>query len=246
METLTPAALAYCSVVLLFAYGLRGSTGFGGAVGMPLLALVVPLKVLVPLWTLLGISSSITIVGRERQFVDLKAVMPFAPWCLLGIAAGLYFFKTLDAAILSRALGVLIVLYALYALHGTYRKRDGTKPPALLAPLAAGTSGFVGALFGTLATVFFAIYLDTRELAKAAFRATMSAMLLTLSVVRGIGYYAVGEFTHEVWYAFAAALPMMLIGIWIGDRVHMNISELSFKRLICAILFLCGILLLIR
>ena len=46
--------IAYCVLVMLLAYGLRGSTGFGGALGMPLLALVLPIKVLVPVWTLLG------------------------------------------------------------------------------------------------------------------------------------------------------------------------------------------------
>ena len=40
--------LAYCGVVIVACYALRGSTGFGGAVAMPLLALVVPLKILVP------------------------------------------------------------------------------------------------------------------------------------------------------------------------------------------------------
>ena len=27
--------IAYCVLVMLLAYGLRGSTGFGGALGMP-------------------------------------------------------------------------------------------------------------------------------------------------------------------------------------------------------------------
>ena len=54
MTTLTPLELAYCAVVTLLAYGLRGSTGFGGALGMPLLALVLPIKILVPVWTLLA------------------------------------------------------------------------------------------------------------------------------------------------------------------------------------------------
>ena len=112
--------------------------------------------------------------------------------------------------------------------------------PRALGPLASTLSGVVGALFGTMATVFFAIYLDARALAKEAFRATISAMLLTLSVVRGIGYYAVGEFTGEVWLTFLAAVPLMLAGIYIGDRVHVNISELAFRRMVSVLLMLCG------
>ena len=241
MYSLSPLEMAYCGAVLLFAYGLRGSTGFGGALGMPFLALVIPLKLLVPVWTLLGAASSITILGRERKRVSRRDLVAFVPWCVLGIAIGLYFFKTLDARTLARGLGIMVLVYGSYSLWKTLRPASerGTVPRAL-GPLASTLSGVVGALFGTMATVFFAIYLDTRSLAKEAFRATISAMLLTLSVVRGIGYYAVGEFTGEVWLTFLAAVPLMLAGIYIGDRVHVNISELAFRRMVSVLLMLCG------
>ena len=97
-----------------------------------------------------------------------------------------------------------------------------------------------------MATVFFAMYLDARALAKEAFRATISAMLLTLSVVRGIGYYAVGEFSAEAWATFAAAFPLMLAGIYIGDRIHVGLSEAAFRRLVSDLLMLCGVPLLLK
>ena len=40
-------------------------------------------------------------------------------------------------------------------------------------------------------------YFDAIRLPKDRFRATMSAMILTLSIVRGLGYAAVGEFGRE-------------------------------------------------
>jgi uncharacterized membrane protein YfcA len=244
---LSPLELVYCTFILLLAYGLRGSTGFGGALGMPLLALVIPIKTLVPVWTLLGIASSITIVGHERRHVDMRAVVPFLPWCLLGIGLGLYVFATLDAATLARALGALVIAYAAYSLWGMMRKRAVERSQSrVVAPLASALSGVVGATFGTMATVFFVMYLDTRSLPKEAFRATMSAMLLVLSVVRGIGYFAVGEFTRESWVLFAAALPAMIIGIYIGNRIHLAISETTFRRLVIFTLFVCGIPLLLR
>jgi uncharacterized membrane protein YfcA len=244
--SLSALELVYCVVVLLLAYGLRGSTGFGGAVGMPLLALVIPMKVLVPVWTLLGIASSLTIVGRERTHVDWRAVVPFLPWCVAGIVLGLYLFSALDARTLARGLGALVIGYAGYSLWGIYRKRTGTSRSRTVAPVASMLSGVVGALFGTMATVFFVMYLDTRHLEKHAFRATMSAMLIALSVVRGLGYYAVGEFTRESLVLFAAGLPAMLIGIAIGNRVHLALSEDTFRKVVIATLFVCGIPLLLR
>ena len=101
-------------MVLLAAYGLRGSTGFGGSIGMPLLALVVPIKILVPAWTLLGFVSSVAILGKDRRHVDVKKFLIFIPWCALGVVVGLYFFATLDSRTLLRALGVMVLGYALY------------------------------------------------------------------------------------------------------------------------------------
>jgi hypothetical protein len=49
-------------------------------------------------------------------------------------------------------------------------------------------------------------------------------MLLLLCIARGVGYYAVGEFTLEAWIMFAAAFPLMLAGIYVGDRIQVNIS----------------------
>ena len=245
--SLSPFELAYCVVALLLAYGLRGSTGFGGALGMALLVVVIPFKVMVPAWTLLSITSSIAILGHDRKHIAWREVIPFLPWCMMGIGIGLYFFTTLEANTLARGLGVVVLLYASYALWSTFRPATGWRLPSRIVTSVAGTiSGAVGAIFGTMATPFFVMYLEACKVAKHAFRATMSAMLLALSVVRGIGYYAVGEFTQDALIVFAAAFPVMLIGVAIGNRIHLNIAELAFKRLVGVTLLACSVPLLLK
>lgn len=247
LQSLSPFALAYCVVALLLAYGLRGSTGFGGALGMALLVVVIPIKTVVPAWTLLSIASSVAILGHDRRKIAWREVIPFLPWCMVGIAAGLYVFTALDARTLANGLGVVVFLYAAYALWSTYRPASGRQIPARLLSAVSGiVSGAVGTIFGTMATPFFVMYLEARKLAKHAFRATMSAMLLALAVVRGVGYYAVGEFTRDALIVFAAALPVMLIGIYIGNRIHLGIAELTFKRLVGATLLACSVPLLLK
>ncbi|MGZ8262728.1 MAG: sulfite exporter TauE/SafE family protein [Burkholderiales bacterium] len=234
-------------MVLLAAYSLRGSTGFGGAVGMPLLALVIPIKLLVPAWTLLGIASSLTIVGRERRHVSAGTVLSFLPWCAAGVAIGLYFFASLDGRTLARGLGAVVLIYGAHSLWLTFRPAaSGSIPGAALAPAASTLAGIVGALFGAMATIFMVVYLDTRRLTKDAFRATISAMLLILSIGRGAGYYAVGEFTRDALVLFAAALPAMLVGMYIGNRVHLTMSEIAFRRLVIAVLLVSGVALLMK
>ncbi len=246
MMVLTPLQAAYCIVVLVASYALRGSTGFGGFAAMPLLALVVPMKVLVPVWTLLTISSSATLFGKDRKHVSMALILRILPSCVLGIALGLYLFKTLDAAWLTRGLGVLVSGYGLYALWQTRGGGPAIPPPRAIATAASFLAGAVGTVFGTMASIFFAIYMDAVRVTKEQFRGTLAALMMTLAVIRGIGYFAVGEFGRESLLLFAAALPFMLIGIFLGDRIHTGMSEITFRRVVCAILILSGIPLMLK
>ena len=239
--------VAACTVALLIAYGLRGSTGFGGALGMAMLVVFIPIKVVVPAWTLLSIASSLTILGHDRRHIAWRDVLPFLPWCTLGIGIGLYIFTTLDAATLARALGVVVFIYAAHSLWSTLRPEAKWRmPPRLVVPVNGVAAGATGTVFGTMASLFFVMYLDARQLAKNAFRATMSAMLLALAAVRGVGYYAVDEFTRDSLLVFAAAFPVMLVGIYVGNHVHVRIAEVAFKRLVGATLMACSLPLLLK
>ena len=60
MLSLSFPEIAYCCAVIVAAYAVPGSTA-----STPLLALVVPLKILVPVWTLLGAASSVAIVAKS-------------------------------------------------------------------------------------------------------------------------------------------------------------------------------------
>src|SRR3954471_2940000 len=97
MESLSAPELAYCVAVLLLTFTLRGSIGFGGAIGMPLFALVLPVKVIAPAWSLIGILSSAAILGRDRKHIQPGTFMRFLPGCALGVVAGIFLFKAFDA-----------------------------------------------------------------------------------------------------------------------------------------------------
>jgi uncharacterized membrane protein YfcA len=244
---LSPLALTYCIAVLLLNFTLRGSLGFGGALGLPLLALVIPVKVIAPAWSLVGIVSSIAIAGHGRRHVDWREFVNLLPGCAIGILAGLFVFKALDTVLLARALGAFIIVYAAYSWWLSTRPA-GTKPPVrenILRPVASVLSGIVGTVFGAMATIFFAMYMDAGQMGKDAFRATMSAMILTISIARTAGYAAVGELTLDSLILCAASIPMMGVGLLVGDRLHTGLSPIAFQRLVCILLALCGVALLL-
>lgn len=246
MEALSLPELAFFAIIITLSYAIRGSAGFGG-VTVPLLVYILPLKIVVPVVTFLGVVSSCAIFASDRRYIDWKAVLRVAPATLVGALIGLYFFSALDQRTLTRALGLVIIAYGGYSLWVTYRDAPKMHVPAQLLSHAVGiVAGFVGTLFGSMAGMFYAAYLDLLQLAKNEFRATASAILLGLGTVRGIGYVAVGAFDRDAMIACAAALPLMGIGVFLGSRIHANLSGVAFKRLVAGILILSGIPLLAR
>jgi uncharacterized protein len=247
IEFLSPVEIAYCCVVMVLSYALRGSTGFGAAAAMPLLGLVIPLKMLIPAWTLVGLAASVTLFGRDRQHVAWRDLARLAPPCVVGILAGLYLFTVLDSFWLARGLGALVLLYGLYSLWATSRPPPKwTASPRIAAPIAGVLGGIVGTAFGTMASLFFAMYFDALRKGKEQFRGTMNAILLALVILRGAGYWAFGEYNRDVLVTAAVGLPLMLAGILIGNRVHTGLSELAFRRLVSGALIVSGLALLVK
>jgi uncharacterized membrane protein YfcA len=239
--------IIYCCVVMVLAYAARGASGFGAAAAMPLLGLVIPLKILIPAWTLIGLGAGIALWGSDRHHVPWPTLWKLVPGCLVGIAAGLYIFKTLDSVQLARGLGVAVLIYGGYALWSSFRPVPKFKTPKRGVAFLAGLGGgIIGTMFGTMASIFFAMYFDAIRMAKQHFRASMTAALLTIGVIRGIGYWAVGEFNREVLMVAALAAPMVGLGIFIGSRFHHGMSELAFRRTVAGAMIAWGVALLFK
>ncbi len=238
--------LAFFGGILIVSYAVRGSAGFGG-VTVPLLAWVMSLKTVVPMVTFLGLISSAAILRTEYRHIVWRDLWRVMPWCAVGVAIGLYFFKVLDALTLAKTLGWFVVGYGSFSLWATVRPIGRLRLPLpVLTPAAGTTAGFVGTIFGSMAGMFFAIYLDVLKHGKTPFRATIAGILFGLGVFRAAGYIAVGEFDRDVMITCAAALPMMLIGVFVGNHIHANLNQVAFQRLVALILIVSGLPLLLR
>lgn len=246
MEALTLPELLYFCGILVVSYAIRGSAGFGG-VTVPLLAWVLSLKTVVPMVTFLGLVSSAAILRHEWRQIAWPDLWRLLPWIAAGVVLGVYFFKVLDAATLARLLGAVVLGYGAYALVATWRPPARARlPMAAITPVAGTLAGFVGTMFGSMAGLFFAMYLDLLRHSRAVFRATVAAILFALGLLRGGAYVVTGEFTRDVMLACAAALPLMGLGIWIGDRINARLDDIAFKRLVAGLLMASGLPLLLR
>jgi hypothetical protein len=232
---------------MVIAYSLRGSSGFGAAAALPLLGLVIPLKILVPAWSLIALAAATALIGADRHKIAWPELLKLLPGTLAGIAVGLVVFTLLDQAALTRGIGGFVLAYGLYSLWTTFGSGEHARIPPRAAALIGGfAGGMTGTVVGTMGSTFFAVYFDAIRLAKDNYRATMTAILLTLTLLRGIGYWAVGEFSRDVLIVTAILFPSMAIGIFIGNRFHHGMSETTFRRTVACALIASGAALLIK
>jgi hypothetical protein len=236
--------LAWAFAVIFVAYALRGATGFGaGVVSIPLLLLALPLQVVIPLVTAMGMLASFGQALHQRRFVDWAALRKLLIPSVLGVAAGLWLFKALEPELLLRALAVFIIGYALWG----YLPRRAARPaPAWLGPLAGTLGGFVATVFGGMAGPLYVVYLRSCALDKTKFRATMSFALLCLSSLRAAGYGGLGFYDARVLWLLAAALPVLVVAMIAGDRWHARLDEARFGHVVAALLVASGTALLFK
>ncbi|MEX2240981.1 MAG: sulfite exporter TauE/SafE family protein [Burkholderiales bacterium] len=236
--------LAWTFAVVFVAYALRGATGFGaGVVSIPLLLLALPLPVVIPLVTAMGMLASFGQALHQRRWVDWAALRKLLVPSLLGVAAGLWLFSALDPELLLRALALFIIGYALW---GYLPRRNARAAPSWLGPLAGALGGFVATVFGGMAGPLYAVYLRTCALDKARFRATMSFALLCLAALRAAGYGGLGYYEARVLWLLAAAIPVVAVAMIAGDRWHARLDEARFGHVVAALLAASGAALLFK
>src|SRR4029078_7618849 len=149
----------YAAVVLIVAYAVRGTTGFGGqALAVPLMALILPLQVVVPVITVLTALSSFTYWKRDRDKIAWGEIFRLLPFTLLGVLLGLYVFQQVDPVTLTKSFGIFIIFYALFALRNSQKTTTALRHARLIGSLLSTTSGVLGAIFGAAAGPLYVIY----------------------------------------------------------------------------------------
>jgi hypothetical protein len=236
--------MAAMAVILLAAYFIRGITGFGsGLISVPLLALFLPLKFVVPLILLLDFTASIVIGGFNFKRVRWSEVGVLIPFGVLGVVLGTSLLVELPTEPMLIALAGFVFLFALrsvFNLHGDKPISRGWAVPASL------TGGTVGALFGTGGPPYV-IYLTHRIHDKSDLRATFSALFFTEGVTRIASFLVAGLLmTGQVWITYLAALPVVLGALYLGGRVHVGLTQPQMTRLVGVLLLVSSMSLLAK
>jgi uncharacterized membrane protein YfcA len=240
----SPEFLWLAPLIALLAYTVFGLTGFGSTViAVPLLAHLVPLTFAVPLVLLLDAVFG-TWAGvrfrREARYREIAILMPFL---VVGMIFGVALLVTQSERLLLGALGVFVLGYGVYCLT----QPASTKPLARGWAVPLGAAGGVfSALFGTGGVVYI-VYLAGRIQGKTELRATIATVLIISAALRLVIFAATGLLVQDgLFAAWVLLLPVGVLGVWIGNRLHHTLPTAGIVRLVYGLLVISGISLVAR
>jgi hypothetical protein len=239
------ARFALLAAIVLVAFGVEATTGFGATVIAVALGLqLYPLQTLLPVLVPLGLVLSATLVWRNRAHVDRRLLaLGILPPMGVGLVAGLVIFARASSAALERAFGLLVVAIAAREL---WRLRHAAAAAA--RPLPPAWERVVLLLAGVVHGIFSSggpllVYAVGRSgLPKARFRATLSGVWLVLGAALTAAYAGQGRVDGGSLLASAALVPVLGAALAAGDWAHHRLDEARFRRAVFALLLVAGVL----
>ena len=231
--------------VLLTGISKSGFAGGAGVIAVPLLSLIIPVPMAAALMLPLLIvvdAKSLHYYWRSVCWQELKMIAPAA---LIGIVAGGYLLGELPSNLLQILLGLFCIVFALWKK---------------LIPLLGRVpyAGFIwGAVSGLTSTLLHSggppinIYFATRQLPKQNWLATAAVFFAMMNLVKIIPYGLTGQWqsdsmVSDLFLIDLALLPISLIGVWLGYRLQLKISEAQFMFACKGLLLLSGLALLMN
>ena len=236
--------LPLIAVIAFLGSLIYGITGFGSAlITIPLATHFVPLPFALAVFSLVDFASALRI-GLQNPRDAVKAeILRMVPFVLAGTVVGITVLVNLPRAGAMLALGLFVVLYALYALLS----RPGVNAVSRhWAYLAGFSGGITSTLFGAGGPPY-AIYLSQRPLSKEQFRAT-----LTLTTVFSIGMRVTAfaitglMLKAEVGVAAAVAVPAAMVGLSLASWAFKRVTRAFLLRVVALLLLANGISLIVR
>ena len=225
-----------------FVSGLSGFA-FSAVAGAILLHVFPPIEA-VPLMMACSITVQAANLFALRKSMQWKTSLVFIAGGLLGIPIAIYLLQNMDTAIFRLGFGVLVALYAAYALlRPTVAYLHQMESPSRNALV-----GFGGGLVGGLTAMpgaLPAIWCDIHGLPKNQQRGLVQPYIGVMQLFALALMLSHHNLSLKILIDFGIALPALAAGTAVGIVLFGRINEAAFKRIILGLLLFSGLCLVI-
>ena len=214
--------------------------GFGsGLISVGVLALVFPdIRDVVVLLLLVNLPAELWVTWKTHAEIRWRPITVLGAGIALGIPLGAFVLNHSEPGIILIVLGWFLVAVGLVFLR--LPSAGKMVPPTWAAPPTGFLSGLLTGLFGTGGPPLIVWY-HLSSPHKAAFRSNLMTIFLLMTLIRVPTYAANGMITMERLASMVVVMPAVVFGGWLGHRMHVEISEILFRRLVSGLLVVLGL-----
>lgn len=221
------------SIIAILLTGISKS-GFGGGLGVmavPLMSLFVAPQFAAAVMMPILIAMDILIVWRFRHTWSRKIVLGLLPAALFGLVIGSLAFEHMNADVVRFLIGVLAAFFVIQFLANHQKKDTPTKtaqPIVWALGCLSGFSSFIAHAGGPPVKG----YLLQQKLEKSWFVGTNTVFFFSLNFIKILAYGASGILTYESLRISALLAPILVVGIFIGAKLHIFVAQNIFVNIV--------------
>src|SRR5438270_6775121 len=177
-------------------------------------------------------------VWKLRRALDWRKLWPFVAGAAFGVPIGVTLLAWSDPRNVRIAVGILLVIYSLYALFRPALK-SVTTGGSIGDAIVGFLNGVLGGLTG-LAGIVVTIWCGLRGWPKDVQRAVFQPVAVVIFLMSGFWLGAKGSVTADTIKFFVMGLPCVFTGTWLGLRLFGKIDEAMFRKIVLVLLFASG------
>ena len=221
------------------------TTAAGGAatILIPIIAFLLGVQMVAPIISVAALIANPTRVYVFRKSIDWYVILYLLPGSIIGAIFGAWSFAQTDSQIIQIILGLFLICYAL--------KSKLMKAKSLIKmklswffPLGL-TVSFLSGLVGATGPIYNPFMLDY-GITKECLIGTKAVNSLIMQITKLISYGFFGVFTIQIGTYGIALGCGAIIGVFLARNHLQNISPTRFKQYGLAIMFFCGVIMLIK
>ena len=225
------------------AHVVFGVTGFGtGLVAMAFLPFIMTPSQAVVLMTVLTIIFAVVIWVPLRADFAPRGIVGLTAGSIVGTPAGVWILAVAPADVVNRLIGFFLIVVVLVEFAGRFPRHLPGPGWGVGAGILAGLFGGAVGLPGPPTIVYAA----TQDWSPRTFKANLQAFFIVNQGVILAGYAVAGLVTAEVGRLTAVYLLPALVGTLLGMRLFNHVDPVRFRRIVFALLFVSGTVLLVR
>ena len=227
-------------VIVLIASTLQAGTGFGFSImATPFLLLILEPHDAIQLNILLSLLISLIMTFKIHNQIHMDSLFRLIKGSIIGILPGLLLFLLLDVRPLKLFVSILIL-----GSTGLLLAKVKIKPSNLKELITGGLSGLLTTSLGMPGPPLL-IYFASAKVDKATLRSTTLAYFVFVYLASLLLQYSMYNISTTVWISTLWALPVALMGTYLGQWVFARLNQQLFQKIIHSLLFFTGMYLLV-